>query len=462
MKPLHSTILLTDEHINYQENPLWIRIENYAIDDANAVIPFSKKIAQTENWTSNFTRDAIQEYKRFVYLCCIAKNGASPSIVVDKVWHMHLLYTTEYWKNFCPNILQRELHHFPNVGGITDYNKHHDWCLETLTLYIQVFKQNPPPEYWRIPPALTPFLYPDKVSATEQVLRAPGSKTAPTAYYWTIVLPFIFTWLVFGELPLLDLSVFQYFILFVPLLFIIRKLVAMNEKRHLKPVIRNLPLYNRYQLAYLSGGHNNALLLLINDLVENNWIKIHDAKKEFSKKYFSLVVDQKSAFEDQNFIQPEVLFQSMDHLNNKSLFSLPQLASVLSEYLHPIATVQTAPPERDAILYPVWLVLSAMIICCFPAEEVNLITGFLYGVFFFLCVISIVSWQTPDSDHTIMQEALKKQMGTLNNIRTVHQQAIILNRFNGVLDIPFFQKTANFFNTGDGCGAARPSCGCGC
>ncbi|GAA3923764.1 hypothetical protein GO495_02865 [Chitinophaga oryziterrae] len=462
MKPLHSNILLTDEHINYRENALWIRIENYAIDDANAVIPFSKKIAQTENWTDDFTRDAIQEYKRFVYLCCIAKNGASPSVVVDKVWHMHLLYTTEYWKKFCPNILQRELHHFPNVGGIIDYKKHHDWYLETLTLYIQVFKQNPPAKFWRIPPALTPFLYPDKIYATKQALSASGSKTAPAAYYLTIVIPFIVTWLLFGELPLSDLSVFQYFVLFTPLLFIIRKLVAMNEERHLKPVIRNLPLYNRYQLAYLSGGYNNAFLLLTNDLVENNWIKIRDTKKEFSKKYFSLITDQTSAFEDQNFIQPEVLFQSMDHLYNKSKFSLPQLASALSEYLHPISTVQTAPPEKDAILYPVWLAFSAMIIYCFPAEEVNLISGFLYGIFFFLCLISIVSWQTPDSDHTIMGRALKKQMGVLNDIRTLHQQAIILNRFNGVSDIPLFQKTANFFSAGDGCGAARPSCGCGC
>ncbi|SFD26236.1 hypothetical protein SAMN05518672_1011335 [Chitinophaga sp. CF118] len=462
MKPPHSNILLTNEHINYRQNALWIRIENYAIDDANAVIPFSKKMAQTENWTDNFTRDAIQEYKRFVYLCCIAENGASPSIVVDKVWHMHLLYTTEYWKNFCPNILQRELHHFPNVGGIIDYKKHHDWYLETLILYIKVFKQNPPAEFWRIPPELTPFLYSDKISATQPPLKASAIKIAPAVYYLTIVIPFILTWLLFGELPLLNLSVFQYFVLFTPLLFIIRRLVAMSEKRHLKPVIRNLPLYNRYQLAYLSGGYNNAFLLLVNDLVENNWIKIRDTKKEFAKKYFSLIVDQTSAFEDQNFIQPEVLFQSMDHLYNKSKFSLPQLASALSEYLHPIATVQTAAPEKDAILYPVWLALSAMIICCFPAEEVNLFTGFLYGIFFFMWFISIVSWQTPDSDHTIMGRALKKQMRALNNIRTIHQQAIILNRFNGVFDIPLFKKTANFFNDGGNCGATRPSCGCGC
>lgn len=460
MKPPHSNIQLTDEQINYQENALWIRIDKYAIDDANAVIPFSKKLAQTENWTDSFTRDAIQEYKRFVYLCCIAENGASPSVVVDKVWHMHLLYTTEYWKNFCPNILQRELHHFPNVGGIIDYKKHHDWYLETLILYIQVFKQNPPAACWRIPPELTPYLY--QVATPEQTVSASGIKKASSAYYLIILLPFIFTWILFGELPLLQLSVLQYFVLFTPLLFIIRRLVVMNEEQHLKPVIRNLPLYNRYQLAYLSGGYNNALLLLVNDLEENNWIRIRDTKKEFAKKYFSLIADQASVDKDQNFIQPEVLFQSMGHLYNKSKFSLSQLSTVLSGYLHPLATVQTSPPQRDAILYPVWIGLSVMLICCFPAEEVNLITGLLYGTLFFLCFISIVGWQTQENDQTIMEKALKKRIGMLTGIKTIQQQAIILHRFNGVFNIPLFQKTANFFKGEGACGAARPSCSCGC
>ncbi|MET3876372.1 hypothetical protein [Chitinophaga sp. OAE865] len=462
MKPLHSNILLTDEHINYRENALWIRIENYAIDDANAAIPFSKKLAQTENWTGDFTKDAILEYKRFVYLCCISGNGASPSVIVDKVWHMHLLYTTEYWKNFCPNILQRELHHFPNVGGIIDYTKHHDWYLETLLLYIKVFKQNPPAKFWRIPPALTPFLYPDKIPGIQPSPVGSRTGTGQLAYYLTIALPFIFTWLVFGELPLHDLSVLQYFVLFTPLLFIIRKLVAMREERHLKPVIRNLPLYNRYQLAYLSGGYNNAFLLLVNDLVENNWIRIRDTKNEFAKKYSSLITDQTTSPGNQNFIRPEILLQSMDQLHNKSKFSLAQLSAAVNGYLHPIATVQTAPPQRDNMLYLVWPALSLMLFFCFPAEEVNLFTGLLYGIFFFLCFISFISWLCPDSDHTIMEKAIRKQRAVLNNISTVQQRAIILDRLNGVWDVPFFKKTANFFSTGAGCGAARPSCSCGC
>lgn len=161
MKPEFIPILLNNAELDYLESPLWKRISDYQIDQAEVIIPFTRKLAQTEGWTRRFCLLAIEEYKKFVYLCCISKNGASPSIAVDKVWHLHLLYTTEYWKEFCPKILERELHHFPNVGGINDYNKHQDWYLETLKLYITVFRQNPPEPFWRIPKEIELFLLPE-------------------------------------------------------------------------------------------------------------------------------------------------------------------------------------------------------------------------------------------------------------------------------------------------------------
>ncbi len=62
-----------------------------------------------------------------------------------------------------PLVLGRELHHYPNVGGITEYNKHQDWYLETLKLYLLVFKENPDPDCWRIPQEILPICYPDPV-----------------------------------------------------------------------------------------------------------------------------------------------------------------------------------------------------------------------------------------------------------------------------------------------------------
>jgi hypothetical protein len=168
MKPVFKTIPPDEGHKDYTENPLWQRIYAYSPDSEYFAIPFSRKLAVTEGWTRRFTLLAIAEYKRFVYLCCVSQNGASPSVVVDKVWHMHLLYTVEYWKKFCPLVLGRELHHYPNVGGIIEYNKHQDWYLETLKLYLLIFKENPPPDFWRIPKEILPHLLDKKTDTAFQ------------------------------------------------------------------------------------------------------------------------------------------------------------------------------------------------------------------------------------------------------------------------------------------------------
>lgn len=131
-----------------QNDSLWNRLQSFSLDAQNADFPFSKKLAKEENWTSDFTTKAIEEYKKFVYLCCILPNGASPSEIVDKVWHMHLVYTQNYWEEFCPNILQQKLHHHPSNGGSTEKVKHQDWFQDTLINYQQIFKENAPEEIW--------------------------------------------------------------------------------------------------------------------------------------------------------------------------------------------------------------------------------------------------------------------------------------------------------------------------
>ncbi|MGD1318653.1 glycine-rich domain-containing protein [Chryseobacterium sp. 2R14A] len=127
---------------------LWERIQSFSLDSENVAFPFSKKLAKEENWTSDFTAKAIEEYKKFVYLCCILPNGASPSEIVDKVWHMHLIYTQNYWEEFCPNVLQQKLHHHPSNGGLSENEKHKNWFQETIRNYEEIFKQKVPIEIW--------------------------------------------------------------------------------------------------------------------------------------------------------------------------------------------------------------------------------------------------------------------------------------------------------------------------
>lgn len=132
-----------------QNDPLWKRLQNFSLDHPNAAFPFSKKLAKEENWTSSFTEKTIEEYKKFVYLCCTLPNGASPSEIIDKVWHMHLIYTQNYWEEFCPDILQKKLHHHPSPGGPAENEKHRSWFEETLKSYREIFEQEPPEEIWK-------------------------------------------------------------------------------------------------------------------------------------------------------------------------------------------------------------------------------------------------------------------------------------------------------------------------
>ena len=133
-------------------NPsLWERIETFSIDDPTAGIKFSDKLAFQAHWTPAFTAKAIGEYKKFIYLCCVSSAGASPSNTVDEVWHLHLTYTHNYWKEFCGKTLQREVHHNPSKGGEAEKNKHQNWYAETLVLYTEVFGNEPPTDIW--PPA---------------------------------------------------------------------------------------------------------------------------------------------------------------------------------------------------------------------------------------------------------------------------------------------------------------------
>lgn len=131
-----------------QDQDLWQRIKDFSIDQPDALFPFSRKLAKEENWTPDFTKKAIEEYKKFVYLCCILPNGASPSETVDKVWHMHLIYTQNYWEEFCPRVLKRKLHHHPSNGGSSENIRHRNWFSETLKSYREVFQQEAPNDIW--------------------------------------------------------------------------------------------------------------------------------------------------------------------------------------------------------------------------------------------------------------------------------------------------------------------------
>ncbi|WP_160710940.1 glycine-rich domain-containing protein [Chitinophaga solisilvae] len=157
MKNMHLHNHRPREGGTHTADRLWELIDHFCIDDPDAAFPFSRKLARENNWSRDFTGSAIAEYKRFIYLCCISPTGASPSYIIDQVWHLHLQYTVNYWEEFCGKILGRSIHHHPSRGGPSETEKHGHWRNSTLLLYEKTFGESPPQAIWsESPPVATP------------------------------------------------------------------------------------------------------------------------------------------------------------------------------------------------------------------------------------------------------------------------------------------------------------------
>lgn len=130
-----------------EANQLRQRIEAYSFDAPDATYPFAAKLADEQAWPLDFAQRAIAEYRRFAFLAVAAGHPVSPSPIVDEVWHCHLLYTYTYWKEFCPKVLGRDLHHHPSIGGddAARYRKQYE---QTLASYEHWFSEMPPPDLW--------------------------------------------------------------------------------------------------------------------------------------------------------------------------------------------------------------------------------------------------------------------------------------------------------------------------
>jgi uncharacterized protein (TIGR04222 family) len=124
------------------------RLEACTLDDAAAAFPFSERLARDNHWSLVFAQRVIREYKRFAFLAVAAGHPVSPSHAVDQAWHLHLLYTQSYWKDFCGEVLRTSLHHQPTRGGELERGKFEDWYANTLASYRRFFGEKPPVDIW--------------------------------------------------------------------------------------------------------------------------------------------------------------------------------------------------------------------------------------------------------------------------------------------------------------------------
>jgi hypothetical protein len=125
---------------------LWQRIASFDLDGPGDGTSFSARLARENGWSPAQARAAVEEYKRFLYLVCVADSRLAPSAAVDKVWQLHLADTRSYWTELCDGTLGRPIHH-DLADGPRAYHLL-DAYAETRALYASEFECDPPAELW--------------------------------------------------------------------------------------------------------------------------------------------------------------------------------------------------------------------------------------------------------------------------------------------------------------------------
>lgn len=130
---------------------LWDHIQEKFSGTNASTKAFADKLARKLEWKNKFALKAIDEYKKFVYLGVISEFAATPSKVIDKVWHEHILFSKAY-REFCINVIHYDFDHTPELVPMADqtgtFNAQY---LDTLQLYKSEFGVDPPGAIWSIP-----------------------------------------------------------------------------------------------------------------------------------------------------------------------------------------------------------------------------------------------------------------------------------------------------------------------
>lgn len=126
----------------------WLRIKSFELDQAEVPLPFSHCLAVEMDWDPAFAKLAIEEYRKFILLSSLNPDEIIPSLHVDTVWHMHLLYTRNYLR-FCKEALDCDFHHHEPANGVEgESEQFRDLYKETLQKYENFFGTKPPSEIW--------------------------------------------------------------------------------------------------------------------------------------------------------------------------------------------------------------------------------------------------------------------------------------------------------------------------
>jgi hypothetical protein len=127
---------------------LYQNIQTFELDDPDATIPFSKRLAKENSWGLKYAQKAIEEYKKFIFLKVVSDRPIIASRQIERVWHLHLIYTYSYWNCFCLKVLGMPLHYEPTNGNLEELYQQRENYKQTLIFYENCFGKQPPANIW--------------------------------------------------------------------------------------------------------------------------------------------------------------------------------------------------------------------------------------------------------------------------------------------------------------------------
>ena len=282
--------------MDVQQAELYQRIQAFSLDDSDAHLSFSKRLARDNAWSAEYTQRVIDEYKKFTFLGVVAGHPVTPSDQVDQVWHLHLIYTHSYWGEFCPNVLQTPFHHGPTRGGRREHHKFNDWYSKTLASYERFFGYSPPADIW--PPPHLRFgrdLHFLRVNTQQNWILPKPTLELPNLHWERspiIVLLFLLALTVTGCSSLSLISISNplnfkgpEFLLFYSLAASTAIVLAYILRWYLQKFTlhssdesdtsEQLSSLNTYDIAYLVDGHIRAVDVAIINLIQRGHLQVH-------------------------------------------------------------------------------------------------------------------------------------------------------------------------------------------
>lgn len=126
-----------------RNDQLWELISNHPMPADATGRSFPEQLMDEHRIRRETALTAIEEYRKFIYLCATREARNVPSKAVDLVWHQHMQHTRDYWEGLCAKI-GKPLHHSPGGTGaahLADYKA-------TVAAYRARFG-TPPRGIWR-------------------------------------------------------------------------------------------------------------------------------------------------------------------------------------------------------------------------------------------------------------------------------------------------------------------------